>query len=113
VQDQFLAVLQFSFQIAAVEETDVHRAGSIAYGDVKNGAAAALEADRAAPAASDFGENCLDLARDYFGDGSEAEAVFVAEGKVAEEIAHGDDAASFEGRGALRTYAVEIFDRVG
>jgi hypothetical protein len=108
-----LAVLQFSFEIAAVEETDVHRAGCIAHGDVKNGAAAALEADRRTPAACDFGEDRLDLARGYFGDGSEAEAVFVAERKVAEEIAYGDDAASFQGRGAVGAYAVEIFDRVG
>ena len=65
------------------------------------------------PPPVDFGENCLYLAGNYFGDGSEAEAVFVAEGKIAEQIADRDDAASFESRGALRAYAVEIFDRVG
>src|SRR5580700_553948 len=36
VQDEFLAVLQFSFKIAAVEETDVDRAGCIADRDVEN-----------------------------------------------------------------------------
>jgi hypothetical protein len=108
-----LAVFQFSFQVAAVEKPNVHRAGSVADGYVEDGAAAALEADRGAPSACDFGENCLNLARNYFGDWSETEAVFVAEGEIAEEIADGDDASSFESGGALRTYAVEIFDGVG
>jgi hypothetical protein len=53
------------------------------------------------------------LAGDYFGDGSEAKAVFVAEGEIAQEIAHGEDTASFESGGALRAYAVKIFDRIG
>ncbi len=72
-----------------------------------------MEADGGASAARDFGENCLDLAGDYCGDGGEAEAVFVAEGEVAQQIADGDDAASFESGGALRAYAVEVLDRVG
>ena len=108
-----MAIFQFSFQIAAVEETDVDGAGCIADRDVENGAAAALEADGGASAARDFGENCLDLAGDYFGDGGEAEAVFIAEREIAQQIADGDDAASFESGGALRAYAVEVFDRVG
>ena len=66
-----------------MEKTDVDGAGSIAHRDVENRAAAALEADRGSSAAGNFSENCLHLAGDYFGDGSEAEAVFVAEGKIA------------------------------
>ncbi len=96
-----------------MEKADVHRAGSIAHRDVENGAAAALETDGGSAAAGDFGENRLHLARDDFGDGREAEAVFVAEGKIAEQVADGDDAASFESGGAVRADAVEVFDRVG
>src|ERR1700683_2974554 len=96
-----------------MEETDVDRTGGVAHGDVKNRAAAALEAYGSASAACDFGENCLHWAGDYFGDGGEAEPVFVAKGEIAEEIADGDDAASFERGGALRAYAVKILHRVG
>src|SRR5271156_4345345 len=77
------------------------------------GAAAALEADGGAATAGDFGEDRLHLTGNYFGDGGEAQAVFVAEGQVAEEIADGDDTASFQSGGAVRAYAVEVFDRVG
>src|SRR5271156_7052136 len=96
-----------------MKETDVHRAGCIAGGYVEDGAAAALEADGRSPAARDFGENCLHLAGNYFGDGCEAKAVLVAEREITEEVADGDDAASFERGGALRANAVEIFHRVG
>ena len=96
-----------------MEEADVHGAGRIADSDVKDGAAAAFEADGGPTAACHFGENRLHLAGDYFGDGGEAEAVFVAEREIAEEIADGDDAASFESGGTLRPDAVEILHRVG
>ena len=96
-----------------MEEADVHGAGRIADSDVKDGAAAAFEADGGPSSACDFSENRLHLAGDYFGDGGEAEAVFVAEREIAEEIADGDDAASFESGGTLRAYAVEVFHRVG
>src|SRR5580692_10396739 len=96
-----------------MEEADVHGAGRIADSDVKDGAAAAFEADGGPSAACDFSENRLHLAGDYFGDGGEAKAVFVAEREIAEEIADGDDAASFERCRALRTNAVEILHRVG
>src|SRR5580704_4093969 len=85
----------------------------MADGNAKDGAATAFEADGGPSAACHFSENCLHLAGNYFGDGGEAKAVFVAEREIAEEIADGDDAASFERCRALRTNAVEILHRVG
>ena len=96
-----------------MKETDVHRPGGVANCYVEDGTAAAMEANGSSSAAGYLGENRLDLARDHFGDSGEAEAVFVTEGEITEQVAHGDDAAIFQSGGALRAYAVEVFDRVG
>ena len=113
VQHEFLAVLQPSFEIAAMKKTNVYFARSVAHGHVKNRAAAAREANRGASSAGDFGENRVDLPGNDFGNGREAKAVFVAEGKIAEQIGDGENAALFERGGALRTDSAQIFDRIG
>ena len=75
--------------------------------------AAAREADRAASAGGDFREYGVHLAGNNFRDGRETDAVFVTEGKVAEQIADGGQATLFENSGAMRADASEIFYRIG
>jgi len=53
------------------------------------------------------------LAGNNFRDGRETDAVFVTEGKIAEQIADGGQAALFEDCGAVRADASEIFHRIG
>ncbi len=48
-----------------------------------------------------------------FGDGREAQAIFVAEGEIGEQIGDGDDAAFFEDGGALGADVLQEFDGVG
>ena len=96
-----------------MKKADVHLTGGIAHGDVKNRAAAALEADGGPSSAGDFGENRVNLSRSNFGDGRETQAVFVAEGKIAEQIGDRENATFFERGGALRADSAQIFDRIG
>jgi hypothetical protein len=77
---------------------------------VKNGSAAAREADRSSSSARDLSENRVDLARDDLGYTREPKAVFVAEGKIAEQIGDREDAAFLESGGALRTNPAQIFN---
>ena len=64
------------------------------------------------PPVRDLGENGLDLAGNELVDGRKADAVFVAEGKIAEQIADGQDAALLENRGAVGSDAAQKFHRV-
>jgi hypothetical protein len=77
---------------------------------VKNGAAAAREADRGSSSAADFGENRVDLAWNDLGDGRKPKAVFVAEWKITEQIGDPEDAAFLESGGALGTNPAQIFN---
>jgi len=96
-----------------VEEAGVESAGAVAKRSVENCGAAAREANRTASAGGDFREYRVHLAGNNFRDGRETDAVFVAEGKIAEQIADGGQTALFENRGAMRADASEIFHRVG
>ena len=75
--------------------------------------AAAREANRAASAGGDFRENRVDLTGNNFRDGREADAVFVTEGKIAEQISDRGQATLFEDCGAMRADASKIFHRIG
>jgi hypothetical protein len=55
----------------------------------------------------------VDLAGNYFRDGRETDAVFVAEGEIAEQVAYRGQATLFENCGAVRADASEIFHRIG
>ncbi len=88
-------------------------AGAVAEGGVEyRSAAAAGEANRAASAGGDFREDGVHLAGNNFRDGRETDAVFVTEGKIAEQIADGGQAALFEDCGAMRADASKIFHRI-
>jgi hypothetical protein len=54
----------------------------------------------------------MHLAGNDFRDGSETDAVFVTEGKIAEQIADGGQATLFEDCGAVRADASKIFHRI-
>lgn len=77
---------------------------------MKNGTAAAREADRGSSAASDFSENRVDLAGHDLGDRRKPKAIFVAEWKIAEQVGDREDAALFESGGALRTNPAQILN---
>jgi hypothetical protein len=96
-----------------VEEAGVESAGTVAKGGVEYCSAAAREANSAASAGGDFREDGVHLAGNNFRDGRETDAVFVTEGKIAEQIADGGQAALFEDCGAVRADASEIFHRIG
>ena len=112
VQHQVLPLLQPVREISAVEEARVERAGCVANGEMKDGAAAAYEADRSASAARDFGVDRVHLAWNDLGDGRKAETVLVTKGKVAEQIADRGEPAFIEQRGAMRSDASQVFHRI-
>ena len=95
-----------------MEEAGVESAGTVAKRSVENCGAAAREAYRAASAGGDFREDGVHLAGNNFRDGRETDAVFVTEGKIAEQIADGGQAALFEDCGAMRADASKILHRI-
>ena len=78
---------------------------------MEDGAPSASEANGSSAADDDFGEYRANLARNNFGDFCEADAVFVAEGQVTEQVTRVHDAAFFEYGGAVRAYAAQILYR--
>ena len=95
-----------------MEESRVELSAGVANGDMENRASPTHKTDGTATG-GDFREDCVDLAGDDFGDGSEADAVFVSERKVVEEFPDRGDAALLKSRGALRSHAAEILHRMG
>lgn len=112
MQHEFLPVFETSFKIAAMKKTDVHLSRGISHRDVKYRAAAALEADRGTATSCDFRENRVDVPGSDFGNGRKSQAIFIAEGKVAEQIGNRQDAALFKRGGALRTDSAQVFNRI-
>src|SRR5208283_3694823 len=108
VEDELLAGLQASFQITAVEELAGQRAGIILNEEMIDGIAAVHAAnglaahDTGAQSVGAVGLDVLDL--------GEMDAVFVAEGKIMEQIFKRVDAALGEEFGALRPNAFHHAD---
>src|SRR5271156_2579764 len=65
-----------------------------------------------ATAIRDLGENRVNLTGNKLVDGSEADAIFVAEGEVAQQITNGQDAALLQDCSAMRPDPAQIFHRV-
>ncbi len=95
-------------QIRTVKKFAVQQARRITHQEVINGAAPARKACDAG--IDDKSLKGVDGARQDFRDRSEMDAVFVAKRQVTEEIAHGMEAARGQGRGALRSHALQVFD---
>ena len=108
VQNDALSDAKSSVQIRAVKKFAVQHAGGVAHQKVINGAAPAGEACDAG--IGDDSLKCVDGARHDFCDRSEMDAVFVTKREISEQIAHGVDAARGQGRGALRSHALQVFD---
>jgi hypothetical protein len=104
-----LAFLHAAFEVCAVEEARVKSAGPVAKCGVEDGRATASEANGGASAGGYLCENGMNLAGNNFGDFSEADAVFVTEGKIAEQVAGGEESALFENCGAVRADASKKF----
>ena len=110
VQDETLAFFHAAFEIGAVEEARVKRAGTVAKSGVEDCGAAGSEANGGAASGGYFGENGVNLTRDDFGNFCETDAVFVTEGEIAEQIAGGGEAAFFEDGGAMGANPFDEFD---
>ncbi len=82
MKDEAHAGLEASFEIRAVEKSHAEDAAGVADLHQEHAFAIAGEADGGA--GGDFGLDGISVAGDYFGDGREADAVFVAEGEIAE-----------------------------
>ncbi len=80
MEDETHAGLEASFEIGAVEESHAEDAARVAHFHQEHAFAIAGEADGGA--GGDFSLNGVSIARDDFGDGREADAVFVAKGKI-------------------------------
>jgi hypothetical protein len=110
MQDETLAFFHTAFEICAVEKARVKSAGPVAKCGVEDGRATASEANGGASAGSYFSENCVNLPRDNFGNFGEADAIFVTEWEIAEQVAGGEESALFENGGAVGADASEKFD---
>ncbi len=108
VEHQELALLEATFEIAAVKKFAGEQAGGILHEEMVDGVAAAGRAHGLA--AHDAGANGVDaVGLDVF-DVTEMDAVFVAEGEIEEEIFEGVDAALGQEFGALRAYTFKHAD---
>ena len=106
MQDQFLAGLEASFEIAAMEELAVEGAGRILHEQVIDRTVPAHIADRAA--AGDPRPHGIYAAGLDLSDRGEADAVLVAERQIGQQVFDRAYAAFGQRRGALRAHPFEV-----
>src|ERR1700722_9065660 len=111
VQHDFLALLQFSFEISAVEEPRMDHAARVANRNMKNGFTRSRKPHGAA-AGRDLSENGVNLTGTQLVDGSKADAIFVAEGKISQQIPNGQNAALLQNRSAVGADPTQKLHRV-
>src|ERR1700723_558806 len=105
VENETHSRFEASFEKGAEKESHAENATRIAHFHQEHAIAIAREFTSSGGGA--LGLDGKKLAGHYFGDGREADAIFVAEGKVAEQIGERMKAALGEQSGALRADALE------
>ena len=111
VQHDALPRLEATFEVAAVEELAVQHAGGVTHHQVIDRVAAPRKTHQTA--ADHFGLHGVRAAGREFADAGEAQAVFIAERQVAQQVLDRADLTLGQQRRALRSHALQVHDLVG
>lgn len=94
-----------------MKKARVDRSRRVTHGHVEDRFPRARKPDRASDA-GDFRKYRVKLPGNNLLDRRETDAVFVAEGKITQQIAGGQDSPRFENGSAMRSHTAQIFHRV-